>query len=89
MAAVTESNTENRDDLFPHIEVVKFTTTAAGDYYDSKKFGQVVAAFASQQTADGNEVRVTWSTQSNGVQRIALHPEIAITTGWLTIFGRK
>ncbi len=89
MAVVTLSETVNRELAIPNIEVIQFTTAAAGDTYDSKKFGKVIAAFSAQETADGNEIQLAYSSQSTGSQRITISPGTGITTGWLIIFGRK
>ena len=88
---VSEDNTQNMEFNHPAIEVVKFTTQSTdGDYFDSNKpFGQIEATFAAQQTADGNEVRTSFATQTNGTQRVTIIPETAATTGWLVVIGRK
>jgi len=89
MAVVSENKTENMEIANPHFEIVKFTTAAAGDYKDSDKFGQVEAAFAGQQSADGNEIQLSFATQTQGQQRVTITPTTAATTGWLLIIGRK
>lgn len=83
-AAVTEDTTINREIFAPDTEIVGFTTAAAGDYYDSKRFAQIEAAFASQETGDGNEIQVSWSGS-----RVTITPITGVTKGTLVIFGRK
>ena len=89
MAAVTENKNSNVDVYDPNVEIVQFTTTASGDYYDPRKLKNVDGAFASQATTDGVEIQVSWEIQSNGQPRITLTLESgSAVTGKLTIYGR-
>jgi hypothetical protein len=82
--------TINREVRNPHLEIIEFNTQGIeGDWYDSKKFGQVQAAFACNLTSDSKEIRVSWANQSNGQPRITVIPEEADTNGYLVIFGTK
>jgi len=86
---VTENLSESRDVSHPAIEVVEFTTQSKADYYICKKLSIVDVAFATNTKTDNKEIQVSWSTQSNGNVKITLVTEEVVTTGYLTIFGRK
>jgi hypothetical protein len=86
---VTEDLTEPREVNHPAIEIVEWTSQSTADYYLSKKFGQIDAAFASQESADGREVQVSWANESTGQPKVTLAPASAATTGYLVIIGRK
>lgn len=86
---VSEDETEPREIFHPCIEVVEYTTsTTDGDWYDSKKFGQIDGVLVANETTNNKEVQASWATQGNGEQRVTLVPEEAATTGYLIIFGR-
>lgn len=89
VAAVTENKTANVDVYGPGVEVVQFTTSSSGDYYDCRKLSQVDGAFASQGTTDGVEIQCSWALKSNGQPRVTLTLEAGnAVTGTLTIYGR-
>ena len=88
MAAITEDLSQNMELKIPNFEIVKFVTASSGDIYDSKKFGTITGAWASQQTTDSEEIRCSISTLGNGQQRVTLNMSASLT-GWLIITGRK
>ena len=74
----------------PRLEIVHFTTQSTdGDYYDCKKLANVQAAFASNLTADGKEIQVSWALLSNGQARVTITPSQVSTEGYLVIIGKK
>jgi len=90
MAATALTITGDEESKLPGAEIINFTSASVdGDYYDSKKLGQVFGALVSNLTTDSKEIQVTNTTQSNGAQRVAVIPEEAVTSGYLMIFGRK
>lgn len=81
---ITQIKTENTELFHPSIEVIRGTTQSTeGDYWNSKKFSIIDAAFASQETTDSVEIKVSWSGA-----KVTVVPESAIVTLTLTIFGR-
>ena len=86
MAVVTENKNANvKDHSLFSFEFVQFTTAASGDTYVAKTLREIDAAFASQETIDGQEIQVSWSGNT-----ITLTTEsVANVTGYLTIIGRK
>lgn len=86
---VTEDLTVNREMNHPAMEIVDFTTQSTSDYYISRKFGIVDAAFASNKTADGEHISVSWATLANGNVKVTITPIREVTKGHLLIIGRK
>ena len=88
-SAVTEGKNANVDVYNPSVEIVQFTMSASGDYYNCRKLKNVDAAFASQGTSDGIEIQCSWALLANGQPRVTLTPESGTSyTGTLTIYGR-
>ena len=91
VAHVTVNNTlaNIEDSGLPNVEFVPFTTASSGDYFDCKKLSQVDAAFASQETTDGELLQVSWALKSNGQPRVTITTgATGVVTGYLTIIGR-
>lgn len=86
---VTEDLKVIRDVNNSSVEIVSFTTQSTEDYYISKKFGIVDAAFATNRTEDNEPIQVSWATIANGNVKITLNTGRAITKGDLLIIGRK
>lgn len=88
--AVDETKLINQEVAIPGIEIVHFTTQSIeGDWYDSKKFGRLKGAFASNLTSDAKEIQLVMSVKANGQPRITLTPSENTTEGYLLIFGSK
>lgn len=83
---VTTLNEVNNSSL----EIVHFKTQSTdGDYYDCKKLATIKGALASNLSAADSCIKVSWAIQGNGVARITIVPEAAITEGYLVVEGSK
>ena len=88
---VTEDKTEPREVNSPNMEIAEWTTQSVdGDYYDCEKISHAPIVFAcGNLTTDGTEIQLSTAQQANGQLRVAITPSVAVTSGYLVIFGRK
>ena len=90
MAAVTENKNSNVADIsIQSIEIVQFVTAASGDTYDLKTLSKVRGAFASQETSDAEEIRVSFDNTASPPRVTLRFSSKSVVTGYLVVRGEK